>query len=259
MSEIPIKSVRRIFEILELFDQERRPLAAKEVADRLEYPLMSAHALLKSMHHLGYADFDAPKWTYTPSRDFLDVLDWTRDFLDRETDILDFVAALNRETLETINLSRRVSGQIKILHGLETLQPVGVSVKVGTEMPVAQSLTGLSALACLGAGEFDQFLARLKKNDSKQAKAFDHRLMDEVAEELNEYGTVSQCDVIVEGIGAVCLPIRAKTTGEILVIGVVGPSDRIKQNNRQHRRVLKRLASDFNIETCWKLKTPSSK
>lgn len=257
MSEVPIKSVRRIFEILELFDQERRPLAAKEIADRLEYPLMSAHALLKSMHHLGYADFDAPKWTYTPSRGFLDVLDWTRDFLDRETDLLDFVSALNRETLETINLSRRVSTQVKILHGLETLQPVGVSVKVGTEMPASQSLTGLTALACLSKSDLEQFLKRLKKSDSKQARILNRRLLSDVAAELEKYGTVSRTDVFVEGIGAVCLPVRAKTTGEILVIGVVGPSDRVRQKDRQHRRILKRLAADFNVETCWKLKTPT--
>lgn len=258
MSEIPIKSVRRIFEILELFNEERRPLGAKEIADRLGYPLMSAHALLKSMHHLGYADFDAPKWTYTPSRAFMDVLDWARDFLDREVDIIDFMAAINRETKETINLSRRSNAQVKILHGLETLQPIGVSVTVGTEMPVTQCLTGLTSLACLRSDELGAFLNRLKKTDPKQARGFRADLFDDVAAELETYGTVARGDLFVEGIGAVCMPISAKTTGETLIVGIVGPSDRIRQNELQHRRALKRLVSSFDVEPYWKLKSPAA-
>lgn len=248
MSSIPIKSVQRIFEILEYFDQQRRPLTAKEVADHFGYPLMSAHALLKSMNHLGYTDFDAPKWAYMPSRKFMDVMDWARDFLDRETNILDFAEALNQETRETVNVSRRNGQTVRILHGLETRQPIGVSVQMGTEMSATRSLTGLTALACLAPAELETFLRRLKKTAPKEAKAFDRKLCNTIREELKDTGSALRCDVFIEGIGALCTPVLAQTTGETLIVGIVGPSDRILAAGADHRKALKRMIGHFKIE-----------
>lgn len=256
MADIPIKSVRRVFEILELFDKKRMPLTAKEIAETLEYPLMSAHELLKSMLHLGYAEYDTVQRAYVPSFAIAGVVDWTRDFLDREKDILDFMTVLNRETRETTNLSRRIYTHVKIIHGLETTQPVGVSVTVGTEMPVFQSLTGFCAMACLELSDFDEFVERFKKVSTEKGKPFDRSLYNGVCEELHEFGSVFRKDIFVEGIGAVCVPVRTKTTGETLVVGVVGPSERIQQHEHKHRKTLKRLAGNFDIDTHWKLKTP---
>lgn len=256
MSDTTIKSVRRVFEILELFDQERKPLAAKEIAKRLNYPLMSAHALLKSMHALGYADFDAPNWTYIPSRNFPALLDWVRDFLDRETNILDFVTALNQETKETVNISRRVNENIKIIYGLESVHTVGVSVKVGTVMPVTKSLTGVVSLSHLEEADLDRFFNDLAAHDADQATGLDRVLIDGVRNELEQYGTSARNDVFIQGIGAVCLPIRTAFSNEELVIGVVGPSDRIAANEIEIRKTIKRLVSEYRIDTFYKLRNP---
>ncbi len=250
MSEIPIKSVKRVFEILEYFDQQRRPLAAKEVAAKLGYPLMSAHALMKSMHYLGYLDFDQPDWTYTPSRNFLDVLDWAYDFLERETEILDLIKAVNHETKETVNLSRRTQAHVKILHGHETLEVVGVSVKAGTEMPITQSLTGLTALACLSKREFTTTWSRLERSNPEYIQLFDRELLDQISTELAACGTVAGYDFFVDGISAVCMPVKAKMTKETLIIGVVGPTNRIRSNETAHRNTLVKLANEYGVTIC---------
>ena len=256
MSDKSIKSVRRVFEILELFDRERRPLAAKEIAKRLDYPLTSTHALLKSMHELGYADFDAPTWTYAPSPNLPALLEWVRDFLDRETEILDFIAALNRETRETINLSRRVNTKVRIVYGLESVHSVGVSVKVGTMMPATHSLTGIAALSDLGDAELTEFLDHVETHDPEQAETMNRPLIKKLLGEVRARGTMAKCDIFIQGIGAVCLPVRNRDDTETLIVGVVGPSDRILANEAAHRRQLKRLASRFHIRTVHKLRNP---
>lgn len=256
MSEIPIKSVRRVFEILELFDRERLPLGAKKIADTLGYPLMSTHELLKSMHYLGYAEYDIAQRAYAPSFNIAELVDWTRNFVERETDILDFMGVANRESKETVNLSRRISATVKIIHGLETLLPVGVSVKIGTEMPVANSLTGMCSLACMEERQLDEFIKRYTKIEGKQFKSFDAKVFASIQSELQEYGTVCKRDLFVDGIGAVCMPVLAKSTGEALVIGVVGPSERIYQNHIGHRKTLKRLSKQFQLDTPWPLSIP---
>lgn len=247
MSDSVIKSVRRVFEILELFDQERRPLPAKEVSKRLNYPLMSTHALLKSMHQMGYADFDQPTWSYTPSRNFITVLAWAKEFLDRDENVLKLVEELNIETRETINLSQQMDANVKIIHGLEGDYPIGVNVKVGTLMPLTQSLTGLTALCALPDNEQGEVKKRINSVNPELLGAKEDELITAVKQELSEQATVAGYDYFVRGIAAVCMPIRSTVSGGAMVIGVVGPSDRIRANEVKHRKALVRLAKKHGV------------
>ena len=61
------KSARRVMEILELFDQVRRPMSLKEVCDRLGLAPSSGIALLKSLVFVGYLEFDKASRTYLPT------------------------------------------------------------------------------------------------------------------------------------------------------------------------------------------------
>ena len=247
MADAVIKSVRRVFEIFELFQSSCQPLSAKDVADKLGYPLASAHALMKSMRELGYVDFDSATWTYLPSRKFSALSDWLQEYLDRDTQLLECVEAVGKETRETINLSRLVGANVKIIHGIECTYAIGVSVKVGTLMPALESLTGLTALAALGDDELAAFLHRLEPEKSAKGDSLNIELIQEVKHELKAKGTVCRCDLWVPGIGAVCAPVQTRTFGEPMVIGVVGPSERITQHEPRLRRTLKRLMSDFGI------------
>jgi len=249
MSEKTIKSVRRVFEILELFDSSRRPLSAKEISDRLGYPLASAHALMKSMHELGYADFDSPKWTYLPSRKFCQLAEWLHEYLDRETQLLKCMEALNQETRETINLSRLVGPNVKIIHGLESAHTVGVSVKVGTLMPATESLTGITALAALSEEDLKAHLGHFCGKSAKRADSKERRLIDEVRRELESFGSVARGDLFIQGIGAVCVPVETQYSNESMVIGVVGPSDRISRNEDEHRAALHSALSEFKVKS----------
>lgn len=254
MSDSIIKSVRRVFEILEYFDNERRPLAAKEVSKELGYPLMSAHQLLKSMSQLGYLDFDAPKWTYMPSRSFTTILKWVPDIIERETAILDFANALNRETRETVNISRLIGTNVRIIHGLESVHMVGVSVRVGTVMPAGNSLTGLVALASLDDKAFSEYLDYISSAAPTQRAEFDKARLDQVRKDLAEVGTAAKNDLLIEGVGAVCLPVRTLASQETLVIGVVGPSNRISAKAAHHHKIIAKLAKQFGIKSAFKLR-----
>ncbi|MEO0575429.1 MAG: helix-turn-helix domain-containing protein [Pseudomonadota bacterium] len=250
MSDKAIKSVRRVFEILEYFDIERRPLTANEVARHLGYPLTSAHALLKSMQELGYADYDPPNWSYTPARRLSTLLEWVNEFLDREPRLLEFIAAVNSATKETVNLSRRVGNRAKIIYGLESKHAIGVSVKVGTLMDVCRSLTGIALLSGLPDADLPGFIERLEAASTlPDQRAPDHDIINSVLTEIRDRGSVSRSDLYVQGIGAVCLPVRTNGGHETVVVGVVGPSNRINERQEQHRELLRKLCKEFGIET----------
>ncbi|MEO0997402.1 MAG: helix-turn-helix domain-containing protein [Pseudomonadota bacterium] len=257
MTEHTVKSVRRVFEILKLFDRTRRPLGAKEIARELGYPLTSTHALLKSMHKLGFADYDAATWSYVPSPSLPAIVEWVRDYLSRETQILDFMADLSGETRETINLSRPIGTQVRIVHGLETQHSVGVSVRVGTMMPIERSLTGIVALSCLAQEQQRDVLEEIRA--ASPDRPIDTGLIDSVGQELRRYGSAVRCDLFVAGIGAVCVPVRASDASTVMVVGVVGPSDRIMRNAVEYHRSCCALAEKHGVDSVYRLRTRSAR
>lgn len=67
MVEFQHKVSKRIFEVLEYFEEVKRPISLKEVATKCDYPTFSAVALLKSMAMLGYLFYDGYNRTYMPT------------------------------------------------------------------------------------------------------------------------------------------------------------------------------------------------
>ncbi len=72
-----VKSAQRVFELLELFESECRPLRVGEIVQRLDMPQSSVSMLLKTLAARGYMDFDPQERTYCPSVRVAFLADWT--------------------------------------------------------------------------------------------------------------------------------------------------------------------------------------
>ena len=249
-----VKSVKRTIEILELFEERQKPMPAVEIAEELGYPLASTHEILKTLFELGYLNYGMPKWAYVPSRRFSTAVDWVHDLTNDYGRLLDFMAALNDETLETINLSRRTRQNSKFIKGYESQHEIGVKSRPGTTMPVTQSLTGIVSLAPLGERELATYLANLKEFDPKQYAEIDRPLIDDILNEVRAYGSSTRCDVLVEGIGAVCFPVMPESSDEVLVVGIAGPSERIRQAEHEHRKTARKLAKQYRVRMPFPIK-----
>ena len=249
-----VKSAGRIFEILELFDQKKRPMPAVDIASSLGYPLASTHELLKTMTVLGYFTYGDPRWTYRPSSKLPQVVDWVRDTVSQNRRLSLFMEALNELTRETINLSRQLESEVKIIKGYECIHVIGVSAMPGTKMPVTKSLTGITSIAALAEDERDLYFKILRQADPLQYETMDSVLIDEISREVQANGITMRCDVNVEGIGAVCFPLRLGGSNQNLVLGIVGPSDRIREESLSHIRGVQRLVKEHKIDTVFKIK-----
>ncbi len=164
------------------------------------------------------------------------------------------MAALNDETLETINVSRRTRQNSKFIKGYECQHEVGVKSRPDTTMPVTQSLTGIVSLAPMNDRELESYLSNLKEVDPRQHAAIDRPLMDEIFEEVRTYGSSTRCDVLVDGIGAVCFPVMPESSDEILVVGIAGPSDRIRQSGKEYGKTTHKLAEQYRVRMPFSIK-----
>lgn len=249
-----VKSVKRVFEVLELFERERNSLAAIDVAQKLQYPLTSTHAILKSMQMLGYINYSAKNRTYFPSTSLPNLVNWMQDSIGGEEKLVDFLSALSATTKETINLSRRIDTQVKIIFGLESKHPFGVSVSTGTTMPVTGSLTGIVSISMLERDTRRKFIDKILANENEDANCLDHPAIEEIIATLKLNGFVLKCDVYINGIGSICFPITVPSTGEYLVVGIVGPSDRIVKHQEEYKNTIVELADKFDIQPLFPLK-----
>src|SRR6218665_3411554 len=86
---VMVKSAVRVFELLEMFGAERRPLRVADIVERLGAPQSSVSMLLKSLVARGYMEFDAAKREYCPSIRISFLGDWTTRMPDRPEAIQD--------------------------------------------------------------------------------------------------------------------------------------------------------------------------
>lgn len=243
-----VKSVKRAFMILELFKQERNPLEAIEVSRELDLPLTSTHALLNTLNALEYLDYDKSKRAFFPSRNLPILFAWMQDSVEGEGQLMDFLEQLNKETEETISVSRLSDIHAKIVYGHESVHPVGVRISKELRMPIGETITGLCLVASLNEDEFQKFSAKLKLKAPDQMKILRKAETKATIETIRSEGIIVAYDMAIGGIGAVCMPIVSEVSRQRLTVGIVGPTERIKESADQHVKTLKKLSKFYGIE-----------
>lgn len=100
----PAKSATRAFQILELFEQEKRPLSLKTIANTLSLPSSSTAALLKKLADFDYVHYDIQSRTYLPTLRLSSLGEWLpKEILKEGVDQLG--DRLQAQTGETIALA----------------------------------------------------------------------------------------------------------------------------------------------------------
>ena len=105
MNDSVVKSVGRVFEVLELFEAERIPLSATAIARTLKYPASSTVALLKSMVQLGYLSCDHIERLYFPTVRVPLLSAWIEDGFFSEGHLFQLIDEINSTTHESTYLS----------------------------------------------------------------------------------------------------------------------------------------------------------
>ncbi|GLQ22085.1 IclR family transcriptional regulator [Algimonas porphyrae] len=252
-----VKSVGRVFEVLELFELERRPLNASEISKRLDYPHSSTLALLKSMETLGYLGHEREDWSFLPTRKLGQLVEWIDSSIHHDKNILSVMEDLHVATGETINLSRRSGEFIRIVHGLESTHPISISVRQGVLMPVTGSHTGLVSLAALPDSEISEIVRKLQGQPYSSAGPTSVADILSIAKKVRKRKFAPGYDVYINGIGAVCFCVWSDEQKRVLVIGVVGPSDRIRDQEEFIIRIAKEAMDRHNVELHYSALSPS--
>lgn len=229
MQESVIKTARRIFEVLEYFDEVQRPLSLKDLATEFDYPVSSASALLKSMVVLGYLDYDRYSRTYMPTMRIATLGNWVQGALFGEGSILKLMHHIHALTEETITLGTHSDLYAQYIHVIPSTLPIQFRLKTGTVRPLARSGLGWLLLGARSDDTIDKLLRRINMEEEDRSLRIALPDLLKRVNQVRKDGYVFSRHTVVQGGGIIAMLLPERRHGRILAIGVNGPVDRLEQ------------------------------
>ena len=235
------RSVDRVFQIMELFANRRRPLSATEIHTTLKMPHSSAVSVLSRMVDLGYLDQNSETKRFFPSLRLHHLCESVPEAIIGGNPLAQLVDRIQYGSEETTSISR--------LDGLITL-PVYVrlakradawSVTPGSPGGLATlSVVGRTLLSTLPDVELRQFLDNANRWAARAriATAADSAQLMRAIEFVREHGYLCRYNLLFPGVGAISCPLPSSDARRSLAVTVAGPADRIAQRGRQIISVL---------------------
>lgn len=239
-----IKSARRIFEILEYFEEVRRPVSLKEVSTRFDYPASSASALLKSMLTLGYLFYDPYMRTYMPTMRIARMGRWLETGLFGETQIMDLVAYVNEKTDEVVSISLQSDLYAQYVHTAQSTQKLRFEVDPGDVRPLAISGIGRTLLSTHTDVEIERIVRRINATQPPEEHVDLAELM-QIVNKIRRDGYFFSRHIITRGAGIIAMPLPQKNHGRTLVLGVGGPVARLDERETEILAVMREGISTF--------------
>ena len=229
-----VKSAGRTLQILEYFDDVRRPANMTEISRGLGYPESSTSILLRSLVTVGYLDFDRCKRTYRPTSRVRLLGSWVDTQLFQNDNVLRMMEELNAEADDAIILASRNGLSAQYIHIVQARTALRLHLTPGTERPIVQSTTGWVMLSRLTNNEIALLLRRANSEvDSLDAIVPLPDLMEQI-EQIRRDGYIMAKSQVTPGCTVLAMPLPAHLTEGSLVLAIGGPSERMAEDRRDY-------------------------
>jgi IclR family acetate operon transcriptional repressor len=231
------RSADRTLAILEAFEDRKRSLTLRELAECCDIPVSTCHSLVHTLLNRSYLYQTSRRKDLYPTRRILDLAATIvahDPFLERMTPVLE---RLRSETQETVILGKRQKDQIIYLEVLESPQTIRYSSRAGEFKPMHSTCIGKAMLGSLNASEL---AAWLKEHPLPKVTGNTITTQSRLLEDLRasvERGYFMTRGENVADVTAISVPLRVNN--ELLGLAVAGPSHRMDaQLDKQVQRLV---------------------
>ena len=231
------RSADRTLAILEAFEERKRSLTLRELAECCDIPVSTCHSLVHTLLNRSYLYQTSRRKDLYPTRRILDLaanIVAHDPYLER---MGPFLEQLRTETQETVILGKRQKDQILYLEVLESPQTIRYSSRAGEFKPLHSTCIGKVMLGSLKPAELSALFKKqpLNKVTSSTITA-QSRLVEDLAVSM-ERGYFMTRGENVADVTAIAVPVRVNN--ELLGLAIAGPSNRMDpQLDRHVQRLL---------------------
>lgn len=239
-----VKSAARVLQLLEHFDDERRPMAVAEIAAHHDWPASSTSALMSSLVTLGYLEYDPGKRVYRPSVRVALLGDWIHRDLLKEGQLARLMEHLNEATGETIVLAAQNGLESQYLRVLQGTNALRLHLHIGTERPLFGSGTGSMLLSAMDAAAVRK-LARRFNATVPQGKRVDiDEVLVNLAKDRARGYSVSLNQVTMHS-GLIAMLLPAAHGEQSLALGISGLTVRLLEHEQKYVRLVRKAMTKF--------------
>ncbi|WP_454616169.1 IclR family transcriptional regulator [Bradyrhizobium cenepequi] len=223
--ENSVKSARRVFDVLEFFEEHQRAASAIEVASALKFPQSSTSALMRTMTAFGYLHYDASRRTYIPTPRISMLGHWLSPALFTRGRLINLMEDLSARTGETIMAAVRNGLSAQYVHVIQAKLPMRLHVKAGTLRPLARSGSGYALLSTYPDREVRRLVRLINATEPPDRQVDIKALLLEL-QKVRSQGHAFSVNLVTPGAGVVAmnLPPIAESK-EPLVLCVAGLTD----------------------------------
>jgi IclR family KDG regulon transcriptional repressor len=155
-----VESVEKAFEILQSVAAFRR-IGVLKLSQEVELPYSTVHRLLRTLERLGYIVQSGDRSQYSLGSKVLELGTAFLDQVQLREEALSFMAALNQETRETINLVMWNGASAVCIEKIDSAESVTVQqTQVGKSEPLHSTGLGKVILAQLEPRQITEILGR---------------------------------------------------------------------------------------------------
>jgi IclR family KDG regulon transcriptional repressor len=243
MTDTMVRSVRRAFDILEVFARLRRPLSLKDLMSELDCPSSSLADLLKTMSRIGCLSFDNATKTYFPTTYLPTLGNWIGGEILPSGDAFEALGELRADTGETILLGTPNDLEIQYLYVLVGPHPPFYRNKPNGRRPLVKSGVGWMVLSQSDDDAIDRVWRRSIACGMVGRKELPFAQLQDRVAFGRRHGYVVARDSINPSAAVVAVLLPCPAHGRQLVIGIGGPTDRIEANAAHIAAVLRERAT----------------
>jgi IclR family transcriptional regulator, KDG regulon repressor len=249
MTDILIKSARRVFDILELFRARRCPLRLKDVVEALNIPTSSAAALLKTMTELNYLCFESGERTYSPTPRLSQLGNWVTLSSYESGPVRETVRRIERKVDETVIVGTATEIYVEIVD-VSSGRP---GPHVGSRVLLVHSGLGWPLLTELHSKDVARIYRRTLQMEkiSRSVTSIDG-LRRNIARVRRDGYCLSR-GMVTFGVGVIGMLMPTPLNHRRLAIGAVGLQERIQTKSAKILAAMQaenvRLADVLGVRT----------
>jgi len=159
MSALNVTAVERVLDIFEAFQLNQRPLSLTDLAEAVDIPKSTCHAIVTTLTARGYLYSLARPRALYPTKRMYDVASdivGKDPFIERTTPLLERLRDTSRET---VILGKRQGDAVVYLQVVESTHSIRYSAKPGDIKPLHSSSIGKALLGSLKEAELREWVA----------------------------------------------------------------------------------------------------
>lgn len=238
-----VKQISNLFDLMELFVREKKPLSVREIVEEMAWPRSSAFNIVETMVDRGYLYQPVPRGGYYPTMRWTELV---RDISESQRlpeSVHQLLIDLMNKTGETLSLAAAEGANVVLLDVVESSAVVRYTANVGQRMPIHLTAAGKAILSLYSPSERAATLDRIAYDRYDNTIFSTPESVEQDIQKSAKAGWFVNYGVYADGLAGIGVPFLLGNRRNSIVIGA--PISRVEKRADELGKLLRDSVNHF--------------